>query len=377
MSAKGSPFKVPLSEPDVTEPEIQAVVDVLRTPELSFGPKLPAFENAIARYVGARHAVATSSGTAALHLCVRGLCLSSGDEVLTTPFSFIASANALIYEGVRPVFVDIDPVSLNIDPERLESAVTPRTRAVLAVHVFGRPSPMDAIGELARRHGLRVIEDACEAIGGEYAGRRLGTLGDAGTFAFYPNKQITTGEGGAVVTDDPDLARMFATLRNQGREPGSVSGHAQLGYNYRLGEMPCALGLAQLGRLEAILARRAVIAQRYDERLAGLECLIRPALQVQHARLSWFVYVVRLVDEVPAGKRDRIAQGLLSSGIGCGQYFSPIHLQPFYREQFGYRPGDFPVTERVAQRTLALPFFNRITDAQIDTVCDTLIDLCG
>jgi perosamine synthetase len=368
-------MRIPLSAPDVTEREIEAVADVLRSPHLSLGPKLAEFERDVAAYAGARHAVAVNSGTSGLHLCVRALGLAAGDEVITTPFSFVASANALLYEGARPVFVDIDPLTLNIDPLKMEAAVTPRTRAVMVVHVFGRPAPMDAVKDLAKRRGLKVIEDACEAIGAEYGGRRVGSIGDAGVFAFYPNKQITTGEGGVIVSDDSTVAARVRRMRNQGRDPESDwFEHVELGYNYRLSDINCALGIEQLRRIEEILRAREAVALRYAERLSQERRLLLPGVGVRGGRMSWFVYVVRLSERFTRAQRDRVVEKMRGRGIGCGRYFAPIHLQPLYVRSFGYSAGDFPEAEQCADRSIALPFFNKITDAQLDEVCRRLIE---
>jgi perosamine synthetase len=370
-------LRIPLSAPDIVDADIDAVVEVLRTPRLSLGPKLVEFERAVAEFAEVRHAVAVNSGTSALHLAVRGLGIGVGDEVITSAFSFVASANAIVYEGARPVFVDIDPSTLNLDLERLDAARSPRTKALMVVHVFARPAPMDPLLEFASRHGLAVIEDACEAIGGEYLGRKLGGLGDAGAYAFYPNKQITTGEGGVLVTDDDRLAALAESLRNQGRDAGDSYAHTELGYNYRLSEINCALGLRQLDRLASILERREAVARRYHQRLSGHPGLILPPLREGQDRISWFVFVVRLGPGYCVADRDRIARQLTDRGIGCGRYFPAIHLQPFYRREFGYKGGELPQTERAAEHTLALPFFNRITDEQIDEVCDALLELIG
>ena len=375
MTAEPQGPRIPLSAPDIGEAEIAAVVDVLRGGRLALGPRLTAFERAAAACADARHAVAVSSGTAGLHLAVRALGLGRGDEVITTPLSFIASANAIRYEGARPVFADVDRQTLNLDPERVEAAITPRTRAILVVHLFGRPAPMGALLALAAQHGLAVIEDACEAIGAAIDGRPVGALGDAGVFGFYPNKQITTGEGGVVVTDRAELATRIASLRNHGR-PGAGAlalDHAELGFNYRLSELQCALGEVQLNRLPAILSRRAEVARAYTRKLAGSPELILPG-ESEGERVSWFVYVVRLTEHFSPADRDRIAEGLVARGIGCGRYFPPIHLQRAY-DEFGHRAGDFPEAERAAARTLALPFFNRIADEQIDEVVRTLLEL--
>jgi perosamine synthetase len=361
-------MKIPLSSPDIGAAERRAVLDVLESSELSLGPKLLEFERAMARYAGVRHAVGVNSGTSGLQLIVRALGIGAGDEVITTPFSFIASANCIVVEGARPVFVDIERDSCNLDVAGIERAITPRTRAILGVDVFGRCADWDRIETLARARGLAVIEDSCEAIGAESHGRRAGSFGDAGCFGFYPNKQMTTGEGGMILTDRDDLAALCRSLRNQGREDGEGwLLHARLGFNYRISDINCALGLAQLSRLEDMLARRAAVAGLYRERLAGLEGVIPPS-PVAEGRLSWFVYVVRLADRYGREDRDRVLQGLRSEGVGCNNYFPPIHLQPFYADRFGYRPGDFPVTEQIGARTIALPFFNGLTVSQIDAV---------
>ncbi len=361
-------MKIPLSAPDITEAEIEAVVAVLRTPRLSLGPVAEQFESAVAEYVSAPHAVAVSSGTAGLHLCIRALGIGEGDEVIVPSFTFIAAANAIRYERAVPVFVDIDACTLNMDAQKIEEAITPRTRAILAVHTFGVPAEMAAILEIAERHGLLVIEDACEAIGAEYRGRRVGSLGYAGVFAFYPNKQITTGEGGIVVTRDEALARRIRALRNQGRyESDDWFQHTELGYNYRISEINCALGLAQMARLEEILQKRVDVASAYHQRLSAYPELSLPPLEVAAGRISWFVYVVRL--QTPS-RRDAIMRGLAAAGIASGRYFAPIHLQPSYAAW--RRSAGLAVTEAEASRTLALPFFNSLEVDAIDHVCNTL-----
>jgi perosamine synthetase len=367
-------MRIPLSSPDITQAEIEAVTAVLRTPWLSQGPRQRDFEHAVATRVGAEHAVAVSSGTAGLHLCLRALGIPQGAEVITSPFSFVASVNALLYEGAVPVFVDVEPDSLAIVPERIERAITPRTRAILVVHVFGRPAPLAEIIALARRRELLVIEDACEALGADVGGRSVGIWGSCGVFSFYPNKQITTGEGGMIVTDDARLARFCRSLRNHGRDDADIEA-AHLGYNYRLAELACALGSEQMKRLDAILDCREDVARRYQRRLAGHPGLSLPELNLTGARTSWFVYVVRLGPQWNREDRDWIATEMERRGIGCGRYFPPLHLQAHVRAALGHRPGDFPVTEAAAARTLALPFFNRITDAEIDEVCGVLLEL--
>ncbi|MFP5227069.1 MAG: DegT/DnrJ/EryC1/StrS family aminotransferase [Acidobacteriota bacterium] len=374
---------IPLSAPDVTETEIAAVVDVLRTPRLSLGPKLREFETAMAAYLGTPHAVAVSSGTAGLHLALLALGVGAGDEVIVPSFTFVAVANAVRYVGATPVFADIDAETLNLDPRGVESAITSRTRAMIVVHTFGRPADLSALMEIAERYRLVLIEDACEAIGAEIDGRRAGSFGDVGVFAFYPNKQITTGEGGMVVTGRKDVARRMVALRNHGRYESSPLGseespessdtwfeHAELGFNYRLPEAQCALGLAQFERIDTILERRAEVAHRYCELLGGCSALELPAIELPGQRVSWFVFVVRLARRFAQADRDRVRRELAADGIATGRYFAPIHLQPAYA---AWRHcATLPVTESVAARALALPFFNRIADRQIERVCIAL-----
>lgn len=365
-------MEIPLAQPDITEREIAAVTEVLQSPRLSLGPKLEAFEQRVAEYAEVQHAVAVNSGTSALHLIVRSMGLGHGDEVITTPFSFVASANCLLFEGAAPVFADIKPDTLNIDPERIEAALTPRTKAILAVDVFGHPADWDEIRQIAEEHDLWLIEDSAEALGAEYKGHKAGSLGDAAVFAFYPNKQITTGEGGMVLTDDLEIAQQCRSLRNQGRGEGAGwLQHERLGYNFRLSDINCALGLAQMERIEELLDGRRRVADLYNERLRDIGDVCVPYVSPD-VRISWFVYVIRLAERFARDDRDAILAQLRDRGIGCSNYFSPIHLQPFYRVDFGYGPGDFPVTEGVAERTIALPFYNRMTEAEADYVVGQL-----
>lgn len=365
-------MEIPLARPDITQAEIDAVVAVLNTPWLSLGPTGPEFERRFADLCGRQYAAAMSSGTAALHLCLRAMGIGQGDEVITTPFSFIASSNCILFEGARPVFVDINPETWNIDETLIESAITDRTKAILAVDVFGQPARFDVIGEIAGRRGLRVVEDSCEALGAKLAGRPAGSLGDVGVFGFYPNKQITTGEGGMMVTDDQALTRLVISMRNQGRDDqGGWLAHHRLGYNYRLSDINSALGLAQLERLEEILSRRDRAATMYRTRLAD-----EPRVRLQRiepdVQMSWFVMVVCLDDGYTQEDRDRILRALNDRGIMCSNYFTPIHRQPFYVETFGYKGGEFPVCEALAMRTVALPFFGSMTESMVDHVCETL-----
>lgn len=363
--------QIPFSAPDITQRDIDAVVDVLRTPALTCGPVAEAFEQACARTAGRRHGVAVSSGTAALHCLVAAAGIGPGDEVITTPMSFVASTNAILYTGARPVFADIHPQTLNLDPARLEAAITPRTRAIIAVEAFGHPGGMEEIERLAQRHELLLIEDSCEGLGTKTRGRALGSFGRASCFSFYPNKQITSGEGGMVVTDDDRIAAVCRMLRNHGREGNAWLAHQRLGFNYRMSELNAALGLSQLSRLEEILNRRREAAHRYFEQLIDSRYLILPTLDCDTV-MSWYVFVVRLNDLFELGDRDEMIRYLRAEGIGCSNYFPPIHLQPYIMEQLGTHPGDLPVCERIAERTLALPFFTQITGHQIQRVCETL-----
>ncbi len=369
------PVEIPLSRPDITQKDIDAVVEVLRTPHLSLGPKLSEFERKMAEFTGTQYAVAVNSGTTGLHLCVRALGIREGDEVITTPFSFVASANVMLYERAKPVFVDIDPETLNIDISRIEERIGVATRALLPVHIFGYPCDMEPLVEIAARHHLKIIEDACEAIGAEYKGQKVGTFGDCGVFAFYPNKQMTTGEGGVIVTDNGKIARACSIMRNQGRESRWLQ-HPHLGFNYRISDINCALGIAQLERLHEILDRRERVAQMYHERLKGLNSLSVLGSSPTVKR-SWFVYVVILDGEFTREDRDRIISELGNKGIQSNDYFVPIHLQPFYRKMFGYKRGDFPVAESISDRTIALPFYNNLGEREIDYVCEHLVGELG
>lgn len=366
-----NPQKIPLSSPDVTETEIEAVVATLRSPQLSLGPRLVEFESCFTELIGVEHAVAVSSGTAGLHLAMLALGIGAGDEVIVPSFTFIAAANAVRYVGATPVFVDIDPVTLNLLPAAVERAIGSRTRAILAVHTFGVPADMDALMVLARSHRLAVIEDACEALGASIDARPVGCFGDIAVFAFYPNKQITTGEGGMIVTRDADLAARMRSLRNQGRGASdSWLQHTEVGYNYRLSEIACTLGIGQMRRLEEILERREEVARSYREQLGAEPRLILPVDEIPGLRISWFVYVVRLAERFTTEHREEVIGAMEQAGIGCGRYFAPVHRQPAYADQ--PEAGSLPVTEAVAARTIALPFFNRINDSQIIRVCETL-----
>jgi perosamine synthetase len=378
---------IPLSAPDITQAEIDAVTAVMRTNRLSLGPELEAFEAAMAAYHGVPEAVAVSSGTAGLHLALVALGIGEGCEVIVPSFAFVAVANAVTYVGATPVFVDIDPVTLNLDPALVEGAMTPKTRAVLVVHTFGVPAEMDRIVQIARTHSLAVIEDACEAIGAKYDGQRVGTFGDLAVFGFYPNKQITTGEGGCVLARDLKLANRLRGLRNQGRravraheatssDTTNWFEHIEIGYNYRLSEMACALGRVQLSRIDEILELRRAAAERYQALLNQVAELELPALVLPQRTISWFVYVVRIRDE-GGTVRDRVQRELASCGIATGRYFAPIHLQPAWHDQADAGTTNLVWTESIARRTLALPFFSRITSKQQDEVAEALVGAVG
>lgn len=375
---------VPLSSPDITDAEIAAVTAVLRTPHLCMGPELNAFESALAEYHSVPHAIAVSSGTAGLHIALLTLGVGEGDEVVVPSFAFIAVANAVIQVGATPVFADIDPATLNLTPGAIEGAISPRTRAIIVVHAFGIPADMLGIRALAERHNLKVIEDACEAIGAQIGERRAGSFGDLAVFGFYPNKQITTGEGGAVLAQSQAHADRLRKLRNQGRGPqGDAVGSEtvkpgspdrtrgpELGFNYRLSDIACALGRVQLERIEEILDLRRRAAERYDALLGGLEGVELPPLHLPGISISWFVYVVRLAKSL---NRERIQQFLTRRGIASSGYFEPIHEQRgWVSSKLG--PAALPVTEQMGLRTLALPFFTRIEPSQQEKVTEALRD---
>lgn len=363
-------MKIPMSRPDIGELEVAKVTEVLRSSTLSRGPMVAAFERELARFVGVEHAVAVSSGTAGLHLAVRAAGVSVRDEVITTPFSFVASANCILYEGARPVFVDIDRQTLNLDPKLIEERVTNRTVAILPVHVFGQPCEMDTILQIAERNHLMVIEDACESLGAEFDGRKVGTFGDLGTYAFYPNKQLTTGEGGMVVTSDPERAALLRSLRNQGRDSDECLTSSRLGYNYRIDELSSALGVAQLERVEELLAKRERVARWYTERL-GTTNTIRIPDPAPRTTISWFVYVIRLHEGID---REAVQIQLADQGIPSRSYFSPIHLLPWIREALGPHTGECPVAEAVSRSTLALPFHGNMREAEVSHVCSVLLE---
>jgi perosamine synthetase len=365
---------IPLARPDLGSREEGLVLEVMRSGRLSLGPMLERFEGEFATWLGCNGAVAVSSGTAALHLGVRALGWGRGDEVVTSPFSFVASANCLLYEDVQPVFCDIDPVTLNMSPQAAEAASGSRTSGLLPVHIFGYPADMEELERTASAAGLGILEDGCEALGAiDAQGINVGARGNPAAFAFYANKQLTTGEGGMLAASDAVVRARVRSERNQGRgENMDWLGHDRLGFNYRLSDIAAALGVAQLERVDALLADRRRVAALYAERLSGIEGLDLPCPDHGQARRSWFVYVVQLPGDVD---RDGVIGALGERGIASKAYLPCIHLQPFYRERFGFRGGEFPVAEQVAARSLALPFFTGIRDEQVDRVCEALREL--
>jgi perosamine synthetase len=363
---------IPVARPVIGERELELVREVLESGHLSLGPRLGEFERAFAARVGVEHASAVSSGTAGLHLATRAAGIQAGDEVITTPFSFVASANCVVYEKARPVFCDIDPRTLNIDPAAAAAAVTDRTAGLLPVHIFGYPADMPAFERLAAERGLWVVEDACEALGARHGdGTALGARGNPAVFAFYPNKQMTTGEGGVVISPSTPFKEQVDSERNQGRAPDmGWLDHDRLGFNYRLSDIACALGIAQLERLDDMLAARAHVASLYNEALAGVEGLTLPCSDEGGDERSWFVYVVQLP---PERDRDATITALRESGIDSKPYLPAIHLMSYYRETFGHRDGEFPVCEDVSRRSIALPFFPALTEGQVERVASELL----
>jgi perosamine synthetase len=365
---------LPAARPVIGEREQELVREVLDSGHLSLGPRLGQFERAFAGWLGVVHVSAVSSGTAGLHLATRAAGIAQGDEVITTPFSFVASANCVVYEKARPVFCDIDARTLNIDPAAAEAAVTDRTTGLLPVHIFGYPADMPAFESLAEKRGLWIVEDACEALGARHGdGTCVGARGNPATFAFYPNKQMTTGEGGVVISPSDAFEEQVDSERNQGRAPDmGWLDHDRLGFNYRLSDIACALGIAQLERLDDLLGQRAILAALYGEALAGIEDLTLPCADAGGDERSWFVYVVQLPRD--AG-RDATIEALRARGIDSKPYLPAIHLMSYYRETFGHREGEFPVCEDVSRRSIALPFFPGMTEGQVGRVAEELGDL--
>ena len=385
---------VPMSSPDVNQSDLDAVISTLKTRYLSIGPKIQSFEKKFCDYTGAKHAIGVNSGTSGLHLCIRAADIKAGDYVITTPFSFVSSTNVILFEKAVPIFVDVDPLTGNMDAEQVAQAVKdlrsgnqekmrhwlPRKgaasngtlRSILSVDVFGQPADYNKLQASAKEHQLILIEDSCEALGATYESKPAGRLGDFGVFAFYPNKQITTGEGGMIVTDNDKHADYMRALRNQGRAPGDTwLQHTYLGYNYRLDEMSAALGISQMERVEQLLTNRQRVADFYTSKLSVIDGVETPYIAPATTRMSWFVYVIRLSRDID---RDQTAEKLIAAGIPVRPYFLPIHLQPYIAQQFGYQQGDFPATEDLGKRSLAIPFSGIMTEKQVDIVCEVIKD---
>lgn len=368
-------IRIPLAKPEINDLDREAVLDVLRTPHLSMGPKLAEFEQAICDYTGCKYAVAANSGTSALHIAVRSLGLQHGDEVILPSFTFSALLNVILQEGLQPKFVDIDPEIFNLTPELVATAMTPQTKLILVVHTFGFPVDVNALKNASGQ--VPIIEDACEALGAEVRGTKVGTSGDAGLFAFYPNKQITTGEGGVLVTSSKRIASQARRLRNQGRDPElDWLQHSEVGFSCRLSDLNCALGISQLSRVEEVIARRQELAEIYDRELAGILEVHRPSLVSRVGRISWFVYPIRLVEKFGRADRDWICKSMLHKEIATGRYFAPLHLQPVFASSVRQQKSELPLphTEFVADRIIALPFFNQLTRKEIQEVCGALTE---
>lgn len=377
---------VPLSRPDITEREIGAVVEVMKSGILSIGKKIEQFEHLVAEYAGLRFGVAVNSGTSALHLIVRAMEIGKGDFMITSPFTFVSSANVALYENAIPVFADIDEKTYNITPETLEEALKRyektglktekleftsfKPSAFMAIDIFGHPLEWEGIRNVCEKFGIKIIEDSCEALGSAYKNIKTGSFGTAGTFAFYPNKQITTGEGGIIVTDDEKIASLARSMRNQGRgEAGTWLEHVRLGYNYRMDELSAAIGTEQMLRLDEILNSRNDAAKRYGELFKKIPEIETPYVADYVTSMGWFVYVIKLPEY---SDRARVMDFLKEKGVQSREYFKPLHIQPYYMESMGYKDGMFPVTEKVAGRTLAIPFFSHISQEQQEYVVDTI-----
>jgi perosamine synthetase len=359
---------IPLARPVIGDRERELVDEVLRSRQLSLGPTVTKFEQMWADRLGTKHAVACSSGTAGLHCCLHALGIGPGDEVITSSFSFVASANVILYTGATPVFADVDPLTFNMDPAAVEAAITPRTKAILIVDIFGYPAEVPALIGIAERHGLGIVEDACQSIDGDYNGKKLGTFGHPAVYGFYANKQLTTAEGGVILTDSDELYTQLKSLTNQGRsDDGAWLVHSRLGFNYRLSDVHAAIGIAQIERLDWMQDARARIAGMYQERMASIDG-VTPMYEGPQRR-SWFVYAPRLDADLD---RDRIIGRLEAEGVSAKPYLPCIHLQPYYREAHGHAPGELPITEAISASTIALPFFCEMTDDQVDRVCQAM-----
>lgn len=366
--------KYPISKPHITKDEKKIVLEVLSSGHLSLGPKYKEFENKFAKKMGVKYACAVSSGTAGLHLTMIAAGIKPGDEVITSPFSFVASANCILYVGAKPVFVDIDPITYNMDPKKIEEKITKNTKAILVVHIFGQPADMTAISKIAKKHKLKIIEDACESICAEHKGKRVGTFGESAVFAFYPNKQMTTGEGGMVVTNDTKVYELCSSLRNQGRS-GNMQwlDHERLGYNYRMDEISAAIGIVQLAKLDKMIQKRREIARWYNDAFKPYSNLISTPISAPGNTHTWFVYVITLKND--AIKRDSIINMLTSKNIASKTYLPSIHLFEFYRKEFGYKKGDFPVSEKVSDSSIALPFYIGLNKSDVYYIVKALINI--
>lgn len=359
--------KIPLAKHYIGKEEINAVNKVLKSGWLSIGPYVKKFEEKIAKFNGNKYAISVNSGTAGLHLCVKSAGIKHGDEVITSPFSFIASSNSVIFEGGRPVFADIDKKTYNMNPDLIENAITEKTKAIMPVHIFGQSCDMDSIIEIAERHNLKIIEDSCESIGATYKGKKVGTFGESAVFAFYPNKQMTTGEGGCIVTDNEEIYKLCKSYRNQGRsENEDWLGHVRIGYNYRMPEMNAAMGYEQVKKLPWMIKKRQKIAETYNKALARVSGAITP-FTAPYNTSTWFVYTIRVEEGI---NRDAAMKYLNDNGVASKPYLPSLHLQPIYKELFSYKEGDFPVSEGISKSILALPFFIEITKEQIKYVVE-------
>jgi len=362
----------PIAKPHITDEDKKSVLAVLNTDNLSLGPKYKEFEKKFARKIGTKYACAVSSGTAGLHLTMIAVGIKSGDEVITTPFSFIASANCILYVGAKPVFIDIDPLTYNIDPEKIESKITKKTKAILVVHIFGQPCDMERIIRIAKKYKLQIIEDACEAITATYKNRSIGTFGQAGVFAFYPNKQMTTGEGGMIVTNNKKIYEICSSLRNQGRaENDQLLNHKYLGYNYRLDEISSALGVSQLKKIDFVISKRKKIAGWYNKILESYSDIIQAPVTADNNTHAWFVYVIKIKNKKIS--RNLLIKKLEKVGISTRPYLPSIHLADFYKEKFGYRKGDFPISEEMSDYSLALPLFIGLTQEDCKYIIHKII----
>lgn len=361
--------QIPLAKPDITEKEISYVVEVMNSGILSIGEKIEQFESMVAQLVGTKYAIAVNSGTSGLHLIVRSMGITEGDEVITTPFSFVASSNCILFERATPVFVDIDPNTLNMDISKIEAKITSKTKAIIAVDALGQPIDMISLRNIADRHNLYLIEDSAEAIGSSYKGYMAGSLADAAVYAFYPNKQITTAEGGIIITNNEKIAELCISMRSQGR---AVTGlwlhHERLGYNYRLSELHAAIGIAQIERFTEIMKKRNAVAQYYNLKLKEIEWIKLPYISSDVTYMSWFVYIIRVNKCI----RDSFMEYLISEGVNCKPYFTPIHTQPYYIESFNFKKGNFPITDLAGEECMAIPFYTTMTTDEMDYVIETI-----